>query len=413
MRIENLRSETRQGRARVAATVIWEDCNRPVEEVYFETEEQYAGGLSCNPHAFLVGCIVPAMHYGEKRVAMDAEICPRLRSGVITALSWLRHWYYGPDRELVQIEARIQSRTPKPSTPERAGVFYSGGIDSFAALRDNRLNFSAEHPGSIKDGLLVYGLELDDHKAFEYVKDSLTGVASEAGLTLIPVYTNVYLNYRDEDARNDFNFWASEFMDAALASVAHAFSRRLTTVSIAAGDNITTMRPHGSHPMLGPNYSSQDLIIRLEGFAQTRLDKTRLLSDWDVALQNLRVCNQSVLYNQDNINCGHCEKCIRTMLALMALGALDRSRSFKEKDISAKQIRKAVSTDESPYIEKCYMELVEPLRKIGRHDLAAEIRYKFTLGKSLNNISKSIKRLDHIVLNDGLKRLKQSIMPTK
>src|SRR4030067_1958090 len=108
MRIENLRSETRQGRARIAATVIWEDCNRPAEEVYFETEEQYADSLSCNPHAFLVGCIVPAMHYGEKRVSIDAEICPALRDGLITAMGWIRHWYYSPARELVKIEAGTQ-----------------------------------------------------------------------------------------------------------------------------------------------------------------------------------------------------------------------------------------------------------------------------------------------------------------
>ena len=55
MKIENLRSEKRGDRSRVAATVIWEDCDRPTHEVYFETEEAFAKDLSCNPHSFLIG----------------------------------------------------------------------------------------------------------------------------------------------------------------------------------------------------------------------------------------------------------------------------------------------------------------------------------------------------------------------
>ena len=141
MRIENLRSEKKGNRVRVAATVIWEDCDRPTQEVYFETDEVFADGLSCNPHAFLVGCIIPAMHYGEKRVIMDAEICPELRTGLITAMNWIRHWYYGPERNLVQIETKTRSNLLTPRTTERAGFFFSGGVDAFATLRANRLTF--------------------------------------------------------------------------------------------------------------------------------------------------------------------------------------------------------------------------------------------------------------------------------
>ena len=37
MRIEGLHSEKRGDRTRVAATVKWEDCDRPAYELYFET----------------------------------------------------------------------------------------------------------------------------------------------------------------------------------------------------------------------------------------------------------------------------------------------------------------------------------------------------------------------------------------
>lgn len=66
MKIENLKSEKNADLARVAATITWENCDRPTQEIYFETTEAFAQDLTCNPHAFLVACIMPAMRHGEK-----------------------------------------------------------------------------------------------------------------------------------------------------------------------------------------------------------------------------------------------------------------------------------------------------------------------------------------------------------
>ena len=288
MRVENLRSEKTEKRARIAATVTWENCDRPTHDVYFETDEAFAAGLTCNPNAFLVGCAIPAMHYGEERVSIDAEICPELRDGLTTAMSWLRHWYYDPDRALVRIEARTSSGFPTPRTPERAGFFFSGGIDSFATLRANRLGFPLEHPWSIRDGLIAYGLEMDKPEEFERAMDWLSGIPQETGITLIPVYTNLYLNYRPEDAEDHFRFWTYEFQGAVLAAIAHTFARRLTVVSIAGTFDLSSLEPWGSHPLLDPNYSSSDLRVRHDGIALSRLEKTRLAAGWDVTLQHLK-----------------------------------------------------------------------------------------------------------------------------
>jgi hypothetical protein len=408
MKIQDLRAERKGHRARVSATVTWEDCARPVEELYFETEEEFAKGLTCNPHAFLVGCIIPAMHYGERRLSIEAEICPELRQGLITAMSWLRHWYYAPKRELVRIEAKTQMHPPHPPTPARAGFFFSGGVDAFATLRQNHLTFPPEHPGFIKDALLVYGLELDDPQAFGYVKESLSVAAKEIGVTLIPVYTNVYLNYREEDARQGFSFWEDKFVDAALGAVAHAFSRRLSKVSIAASQTLPYAIPRGTNPLLDPNYSSYDLRIRQENFELSRFDKIRLIADWGVALQNLRVCNYYRRYREDYLNCGHCEKCVRTMLMLLALGALDRTRAFEKSDVSADLVFGSVKS--IPHISRkaTYVTLMNTLAEKGRGDLVHAI--KQVLAKRYKKGWRvRIKGLDQKYLGGSLSRIKRSL----
>jgi len=364
MKIQNLRSD---GIARVAATVIWEDCDRPTQEIYFETTEAFAQDLTCNPHAFLIACIMPAMRHGEARVFIDAEICPQLRNGLITAMTWMRHWY-GAKRKLVQIEAKTKSHLPTPRPPQRAGFFFSGGIDSLTTLRTNRLDFPSEHPGSFKDGLLIYGIEKDaEPEYFEQVVSYLSEIAQDADIRLIPVYTNV--RYLDQDGA----FWGQEFQGAVLAAVAHALSRRLTTVTIPSSFDINHLYPYGSHPLLDPNYSSSDLQIHHDSVLLSRLTKTKIVADWDVALQNLRVCNKKKLIKPGALNCGQCEKCIRTMTGLLALGKLDKTPTFPKADVTENLLVTNAYIKHPPYGEFYYRELIAPLAAKGRHDLVRGI----------------------------------------
>lgn len=369
MKIENLRLENHNDLARAAATVVWEDCDRPTQEIYFQTTKEFAQDLSCNPHAFLVSCIMPAMHHGEKRLSIDAQICPELHEGLITSMGWLHNWYGSSGHQIVQIEAQKRSNLPKPRTPERAGSFFSGGVDALATLRTNHLNFSPEHPQFIKDGLFIYGLEIDRLELFEHVVKLFAPVAQEAGITLIPVYTNI--RYLDED----WSFWGKEFQGAVLAAVAHAFSKRLTTVTIPSSFDILHLYPYGSHPVLDPNYSSSDLRIRHDSILLSRLAKTKLVADWDVALQNLRVCTLTHLLQPGELNCGQCEKCLRTMTALLALGKLEKTQAFPKTDVSAELLLAKVKIKDPPYAESSYQELIAPLAARGRYDLVYAIEH--------------------------------------
>lgn len=383
MKIENLRTEKHDGRARVAATVVWEDCERPTHDVFFETDERFSGSLTCDPHAFLVGCAIPAMHFGEKRVLINEKICPELIAGLEVAMSWLRQWYYKAGDGFLKIETNGLQVPSHERIPERAGFFFSGGIDSFAALLANRRHFPPEHPRAIKDGILVYGLEQDDPELFTHVLDSLSGVADAADITLVPVYTNLYLNYRQDDAAKKFAFWGEEFGGAVLGAVAHAFSRRYTSVSVAATYSTRSIEPWGSHPLLEPNYSSHGLRILHDGIELTRLDKVRLVADWDVALQNIRVCNKYRNYQAGRLNCCNCEKCLRTMMELMVLGALEKAVTFPRKEVSEKDLIEHAKI-KGEYTMSCYDELVAPLSAMGRHDLVRVIRKKITGYRRMN-----------------------------
>ena len=370
MKIQNLRSERKDNLNRVAATVIWEERKRLPQNIYIDTTNEFAQDLSPNANAFLIACTMPAMYYQEKRVWLDGEICPELKEGLITAMAWIRHWF-GYGDQMIPIEAKIQSSSPILSSTERTGSFFTGGIDSWANLRSNRLNFPLEHPGSIKDCLVVYGLQNINRDKFEEAVNSFSKIAQDAQVNFIPVYTNIYSHLMDLDP--DYLFWMKAYNGAALAAIAHAFAKRFTVISIASGNDIPGLVPLGTHPALDSNYSSHNLKIRHDGITLSRLEKTKLVVDWDVALQNLRVCDQFDIPTE-GLNCGQCEKCIRTMTTLVALGALEKTSAFPYTDVSKKLLSKGIYIKHRG-IERIYRELIPLLDSRGRNDLVRVIKY--------------------------------------
>jgi hypothetical protein len=400
MRIEDINLARDGARARLSARLTWEDCDRPPQEIYFEVEEPFCDGLAHTPHAFLVPAVIPAMRHGEKRILVEEPICPELWDGLEVAMAWIHEWG-GAARMPVRIEARTQTALPAPRTPDRAGCMFTGGIDSMATLRRNRLRFPSDHPWAIRDGIIIFGLEVDRLAAFDEVLNALAPVAKDANLQLLPVYTNV----RTLDL--DWHFWEFEWEGSVYSAVAHALSRRLTVVSIGATYDVPNMNQLGSHPLLDHNYSTTTLRVRHDGLTQSRFEKTNLLIGWQTGLDHLRVCNTVDRYRPETINCGQCEKCVRTMLALTAVGALERAGSFP-KSLDADLVRE-VGKIYSPYMESCYQELLVPLQAQGRHDLAGAVQSLLSTYRSQPEPEWRgvLRRWDEKHLNGLLRRWKQ------
>lgn len=396
MIIEELHREWHGDRPRVSATVIWEQSSRPSQTIYFETSARFADALSCDPHAFVLAMVVPAFHFGEERLRIDAALCPELRVGVRQALSLLNTWYYQGARTLPRIESDLLSSGGLFSGKDRSALFYSGGVDSFAALAANRHDYPKEHTGRFRDGILVYGLELDDPQAFAHVMNILEPLAPRLDLTFIPVYTNIYLIFRREDAKRKFHFWRDEYQGAAFAAIAHALSNRVGRVGAASSDDYAHLIPAGTHPLLEPIYSTRRMQLRYENPEMSRLDKLRLIASWSDARDNLRVCNHFAHYEAGRLNCGKCEKCVRTMLGLLALGELENCRAFPYCDLQPAQIRRTWALADAMVVYS-YEELIPLLKERGREDLVGAVQRLLRTNKRryelrLRRAGKSLRR---------------------
>jgi hypothetical protein len=257
----------------------------------------------------------------------------------------------------------------QPLLTPRTGMFMSGGMDSLAALRLNRLNYPESHPGFIKDSFFLHGFDIGGvvergmkYHVFERAKDAINQITSDAKVKLIPVYTNIRHLCDERD------LWLDSFFGAVLASIAHTFSKRMNMVFIGSSYDIPNLHSCGSHPLLDPEYSSYDMRIRHRDYELSRLEKIKIVSKWDVAFQNFRVCLANV---PDRLNCGKCEKCVRTMTELTALGLLPKTKAFVENEITPDHISRFDITIRvrPPF----YTPLIPLLKKEKRDDLASAI----------------------------------------
>ena len=118
MKLSDLHIRKNGDLARVVATVHFEEKNEPAKEIFIETEAAFADDLAAHPHAFAVGCLIPALYFSERRLALEEAICPRLKEGLETVMAIMHHWTAGafpaPDHRSAAVENRPLCRQNSP-----------------------------------------------------------------------------------------------------------------------------------------------------------------------------------------------------------------------------------------------------------------------------------------------------------
>jgi len=346
---------------RLSATVAWEDNDRPPQSIWFDIPE---APPALSAEAFLVACAMPAMRDREKRLRIDAPVDPDLLDSIPAALLW-RMEAHGYEYPPPALEAPGKTGVPDKRGLPAAGML-SCGIDSLAMFRLNLQRYHQDHPRRLRLGVVVKGF--DAPQQFEATQAAARRIGGCLGIDVISVNTNIQeLTKWPHPTRPLSVFWGREWHGSAIASVAHTLTNRASLVSLASsGASLRLIRtqPWGSHPLFDPLFGSSAMPVYHENGAMPRLEKTRVVAEWEEGLRNLLVCT---LWTRQVPNCGLCEKCMRTALALTILGRLDGS-PFQNVPPTVEILR---AVELKNYYEAWYFEeLVGPLAAAGRNDLA-------------------------------------------
>lgn len=372
MRIGEFDATETDAGVRVSAVLRWEDTERPNDLLYFTSPAIDPDRLVARPEAFVLAAYPLALLAGERRLRMDGELCPRIRGGLLLATEQWTQWH--PRLRPLEIEA-ADGLSARPLPPRRhEAMLLSGGIDSMSLLRRNRLEFGADHPCSITTGFFVFGLNTFDfadgvadperQAAMKGYGKRLGAFAEAEGVDLIPIETNVRHLFPSFEAWGTAG-WALATVATGMAAAAGVSD--LWIANSGAGLEVGAF----AQLQLTPWVSPFGLDIRVGERVATRLEETLLVADWEGAGDVVRSCLWLEIPGEPRLNCGVCEKCVRTMLALVALRRETAMSSFPTETLTASRVE--AITEPGGYVSPYYHPLPPLLRDVGRDDLAAAV----------------------------------------
>jgi hypothetical protein len=355
---------------------------------------QYKTGdirLTPSVDALLSLTLLPAMSQGAM-LQVRGEVSPRLLAAVPRIMDLVCGWQ--PALHRVTLEDAVP-RATVPAAGHRVGSFFSGGLDSFYTL--------LKHRDTITDLIHIYGFQRQsrDVSLRQRTSDLVHRVAAQFGKNVIEI---------ESDYRAFLAPYVSHTLlahGASLATVGHLLGPDFKRIYIAASYHQDDLFPWGSHPDLDPLWSTESLDVVHDGCDATRVDKARLVAQSDLAMQSLRVCHKN---SRENLNCGRCEKCIRTMINLAAVGGLDRCSTFAA-PLTIQKVRRLLGGAHGPEVflkenlraldaSGCNPELAAALRTVlnrpawRTRTIAAVREVGTTLGK-IRPLNLVVQRLQH------------------
>lgn len=246
--------------------------------------------------SFMIMGLAGSMLRGEPLIVSDRyRVSSHLLQNIKSIQKILNRW--NPAFRIIPVEAaQIQAQ------PAHTGVasFYSGGVDSIATLITNR--------DRIDSALYIGGFDFDiDRNTLTGLVDRNQRILDKLEISQIVVHTNQQQwGVTTGVARP---FWHSGYLAAA------AFLTRPSLFLVPSSHTLSELYPAGSHVLLDPLWNSGSKSLEHVDAEFSRTQKIEKIAMIPAVLANLHVC-----WMYADRNCGHCEKCIRTMITLDVLG---------------------------------------------------------------------------------------------
>jgi hypothetical protein len=285
--------------------------------VFYEYPIEYEPFVCDNADAFIPALLIPAMLYGEALEIAPAVSEVLLRNTDIIQDLYCRWW---PEK-FKRIQISAASTRSERGHGSFAGSFFSLGVDSFyTLLRTLKL-------GGVSSGIthMIYMIGIEKPLSVyqdnqeRAVLDAINEVSHALGIKTLCGKTNVR-----EVFKTDLD-WGMHYHGAGLASVAISLSAGFKNIFIPSTHSYRDIFPWGSTPIADPLWSTENISIIHHGAESSRPEKIKLLTQDALAMKHLRVCYANEGHYK---NCGHCDKCVRTMISLQILNALPQARLF-------------------------------------------------------------------------------------
>jgi hypothetical protein len=316
--------------------------------LWFKVEERFSKYLCYERgDAYLIAVLHYAMensHDIELDVPITEDLIYNLQTYLIEALIENNPTYYRPN-----IKAEIISEPIGNAGAVGTGI--SCGVDSLHSLASHHESrFSAHNITHLTyNNVGSHGVGDSALKLYQSRLKRPIQFAKEYGFELVISDSNL-MNVIKQDHYLTHTY-SSMFPVFCLQKLYKTYlyasaGYRFNEFSLKQQKNICC----GSYEMLSlETFSNGNVHVLSEGMGKSRLEKLRKVISYKPSYKYLNVC----LLEEDN--CGKCEKCIRTLLELDALNALDKYSNVFDINYYKKH-------------RKWYLQQMLYQMAVGRHD---------------------------------------------
>jgi hypothetical protein len=336
----------------IVSSLIEIESTKEIINLWYEIPDSLE--ISEMSDAFVVAIIFLAMKLKED-IYINSKISQKLLYGLKRIQGYFKFWF----PELKEILIKNSVCYKKEYISKRNAVAFSSGVDSLYTVYSHLPINESMQEYQINDCLFVHGFDFSlNHKGYDIAKKHYEEFCESLCLKLIGVKTNFKI------IMDKYNSWEISH-GLGLASIALLINN-FYRFYIGSSFPYSNLKPWGSNPFTDSFASTEALDIIHYGADKDRFNKIKVISSWPKSYDYLRVCWE----HPDGIkNCGYCEKCIRTMIALEILNKLDSYTTFSE-NLTLDKVKNCK-------LKKHHAEeLIKYAKIYKRNDIADAITYK-------------------------------------
>lgn len=324
--------------------------------LWYETEKEYGNFLTYErADAFVVGLLWYALKK-KHDIHVLAPISERLYYSINKYISPVMAQMHGYK---VRVYSEELISEPLPSAGA-VGTGLSCGIDSFSTILEHMKD---DVPENYKITHFTF-FNVGSHKSFGGKKafdlftartNFVKACADELGKALITV---------DSNLSDILKMWFGPTNTFRSVSGVLALQKLFKTYYYSSAVHIKdfklTKGDSASYDIFNlPMLSTESTTLFSSCTDLTRVEKTRKVADFPLSEKYLNVC-----FNQA-FNCGGCAKCLRTLLTLELIGALDKYKALFNLDNYYKKRRKYIAFIRKNYRkDSLYQEIYDEMLRI-------------------------------------------------
>jgi len=325
-------------RVRLVAHVKNEGENKEID-LYYSVEPEFAQYL-CHEQAdaFVLPMLLRAA-VSHQSIEIDAPLSEKLyhnlKHGVLYAM-------YKMD-VAQNPQENASSTCPSISCKGTSNRNYGGtavgtgcslGVDSFSVIKkylfDNKdiPSYKITHFTCFNVGAFGWYDTEGRRASFQNEVKELKNFSKKFGIPLLSVDTNMLEMFPERN----FN-WSHSYLNMGCVLALQKLWGKYLYASGYSVDNLRFNLLDSAlyEPYLLPHLSTESTELVSADLEKSRSEKIRFIMDDPIVKQNINVCLKSQSVNDGKMedkseghrNCGHCEKCLRTMLQLDIFGRLE------------------------------------------------------------------------------------------